>query len=89
MFFYHIPHSHPPKIIILISPKGFSLNGKPNVLNKIIEKNSNFTLYAYAYRKLTYAEKQQAQLQWLRASRLKDFPKNGRGEIHSTHQECF
>jgi hypothetical protein len=53
----------------------------PNVLTTIIEKNSNFTLKAYAYRTLTVAEQRQALLQWLHASKEKDFPKNGKGEV--------
>lgn len=53
----------------------------PNVVTVIVEKKSNFTLDAYAYRPLTAAEKREALLQWLRASGKKDFPVNGRSEV--------
>jgi len=41
----------------------------------------NFTLYAYAYRKLTKAECKLALQQYLRKSKLKSIPKSGSGTL--------
>lgn len=51
----------------------------PNVKTTICI--GNFTLYAYAYRKLTESECKLAVRQYMKKAKLKSVPKNGSGTI--------
>ncbi len=51
----------------------------PNIKTTI--KIGNFTLYAYAYRKLTESECKIALQEYLQKTKLKSVPKSGSGKI--------
>ncbi len=56
---------------------------KPSVVSDV--KIGNFTLYVYAYRKITPTEAKESARTFLKKSKFKKFPKNGSGKIVTTY----
>ena len=54
----------------------------PNIQNEV--RAGDFTLYVYAYRKLTDSELKYSAGLWLKQSRKKRFPKSGSGKLITT-----
>ena len=51
----------------------------PNIKNAV--RVGDFTLYVYAYRKLTDAELRRCAYEWLRQTKERKFPKSGEASL--------